>query len=542
MLEIVSKGFQTAREKLTGKAELTAENIEDAVRDVRISLLEADVEIGVVTAFIERVKQKAIGRVVTTQADAGKKKLKADPSDHFIAICQEELEALLGAEPGSKEAQPILYRRPVTTIMMVGLQGTGKTTTTGKLASYLLREKRKPLLVAADIYRPAAVDQLKVLGEQLGVPVFHEPGVAPADMCYHAVRHARDRGRDVVIFDTAGRLAIDDALMQELEQVKEKTKPDNVFLVVDAMSGQDAVRTAAEFNRRLPLNGFIMTKLDGDARGGAALSIREVTKKPIKFLGMGETLDKLEVFRPEGLASRILGMGDIVGLMKDFEQVVDEKQAERDTKKLLAGKFTLTDFLEQIKAIQKMGSLRDIMSKFPMFGGAGMPEGANVDDKQLVRIEAMIRSMTIKERETPASIDPSRANRIAKGSGVKAQEVTDLIGRFNMMQGMMQQLSAAPGLLGQLPGFKQLSQMRNLRNMNMDDVFGKMPGMPKGGMGAMGGLPAGIPPELASQLPPGFTLPGMGGGFRQPARPQVTTKDKKDKRKAQKAARKKSRR
>jgi signal recognition particle subunit SRP54 len=545
MLEIVSKGFTAAKNKLAGKTELTAENIEDAVRDVRVALLEADVEINVVKTFIERVKERAIGRVVSTEVDGGKKKLKASPEDHFIAICQEELETLLGATPGTKEAQPIVFRRPVTTIMMVGLQGTGKTTTTGKLASYLLRDKRKPLLVAADIYRPAAVDQLKVLGEQLGVPVFHEPGVKVEDMCAHAVRKARDSGRDVVIFDTAGRLAIDDDLMNELERVKEKTKPDNIFLVVDAMSGQDAVRTAAEFNRRLPLNGFIMTKLDGDARGGAALSIREVTKKPIKFLGMGETLDKLEVFRPEGLASRILGMGDIVGLMKDFEQVVDEKQAERDTKKLLAGKFTLNDFLTQIKTIQSMGSFKDILDKFPLFGGGGMPEGVNVDDKQLVRIEAMIKSMTTKEREEPQKIDKSRATRIAKGSGVKPEDVTDLIGRFNMMQTMMQQIGQSPGLLGQLPGFKQLAQMRNLRNMNMDDVFGQMKGMPKmpgmGGMGGMG-MPAGLQ-EAMAQLPRGFTPPGFQAPRPAGAKPnQQSAKDKKDKRKAQKAARKKSRR
>ena len=545
MLEIVSKGFSAAKAKLTGKTELTAENIEDAVRDVRVSLLEADVEINVVKTFVDRVKDKAIGKVVATEVD-GKKKLKASPEEHFIAICQEELEALLGAQD-AKEAQPITFRRPVTTIMMVGLQGTGKTTTTGKLASYLLKDKRKPLLVAADIYRPAAVDQLKVLGEQLGVPVFHEPGVKPEDMCAHALRKARDSGRDVVIFDTAGRLAIDDELMHELEQIKEKSKPDNIFLVVDAMSGQDAVRTAAEFNRRLPLSGFIMTKLDGDARGGAALSIREVTKKPIKFLGMGETLDKLEVFRPEGLASRILGMGDIVGLMKDFEQVVDEKQAERDTKKLLAGKFTLTDFLEQIKVIQKMGSFKDILDKFPLFGGGGMPEGVNVDDKQLVRIEAMIKSMTQKERDDPAKIDKSRAARIAKGSGVKDQEVTDLIGRFNMMQTMMQQIGQAPGLLGQLPGFKQLAQMRNIRNMSMDDVFGGMKGRPKmpGGMGGMGGM-AGMPPELASAMqamPRGFTPPGFAAPRGSGARPnQPSQKDKKAKRKAQKQARKKGRR
>jgi signal recognition particle subunit SRP54 len=260
---------------------------------------------------------------------------------------------------------------------------------------------------------------------------------------------------------------------------------------------------------------------------------------------MGETLDKLEVFRPEGLASRILGMGDIVGLMKDFEQVVDEKQAERDTKKLLAGKFTLNDFLTQIKTIQSMGSFKDILDKFPLFGGGGMPEGVNVDDKQLVRIEAMIKSMTTKEREEPQKIDKSRATRIAKGSGVKPEDVTDLIGRFNMMQTMMQQIGQSPGLLGQLPGFKQLAQMRNLRNMNMDDVFGQMKGMPKmpgmGGMGGMG-MPAGLQ-EAMAQLPRGFTPPGFQAPRPAGAKPnQQSAKDKKDKRKAQKAARKKSRR
>ena len=536
MLEIVSKGFAAAKLKLAGKTTLTEENIDEAVRDVRISLLEADVELGVAKAFVERVKQRAIGTVVSTEVEKAGKKMRAAPEDHFVAICQEELESLLGAKPGTKEEQPLVFRRPVTTIMMVGLQGTGKTTTTGKLANYLLRDKRKPMLVAADIYRPAAVEQLKVLGAQLGVPVFHEEGVAPADMCAHAVRKARDTGRDVVIFDTAGRLAIDDALMVELEDVKAKTRPDNVFLVVDAMSGQDAVRTAAEFNRRLDISGFIMTKLDGDARGGAALSIREVTGKSIKFLGMGETLDKLEVFRPQGLASRILGMGDIVGLMKDFENIVDEKQAERDTKKLLSGRFTLTDFVEQIRNIQKLGSMTEILERFPIFGGGGMPEGVKIDDKQLTRIEAIINSMTPRERALPNEINDSRRKRIARGSGTKPDDVKDLLERFNQMQGMMQQLGNAPGLLAQLPGFKQIAQMQKLRGMNMQDLLGKMPGMPGMGAGGMPGMPPGMPAFPKGFTPPGFTAP----------RPLVVSsgqkKKQKDKRKQQKQARKKARR
>lgn len=510
MLEIVSKGFKSAKNALTGKAELTEENIDEAVRQVRVSLLEADVELGVVRTFIDRVKQRALGEVVqlaTKQKDG--KKVASTPADHFVLICHNELEKLMG--PG--EEAPIKFRRPFTTIMMVGLQGTGKTTTTGKLAQYLLADKRKPLLVAADVYRPAAVEQLKILGERLGVPVFAKEGLAPPQLCADALAEAKKKKRDVVIFDTAGRLAIDDALMSELDQIKAKTKPDNIFLVCDAMAGQDTVKTAAEFNRRLDISGFIMTKMDGDARGGAALSIKEITGKPIKFLGQGEGLDKLERFRPEGLASRILGMGDIVGLMQDFEQVVDERQAERDTKKLLRGEFTLEDFLQQLKMLKKVGSIKDIYEKFPIFGDS-LPEGASLDDKTFVVMESLIQSMTPAERTKPSIIDDARAKRIARGSGRKPEDVKDLVQRFSMMHGMMQGLMQQPGLLGSLPGFKQLGALRKLKGMGMGDVLGDMQslqklagGMPGGMPGLGGGMPRGLP-----GMPPGG-MPGFGGGM-----------------------------
>ncbi len=571
MLEIVSKGFKSAKAALTGKTQLTEENINAAVREIRVSLLEADVELGVVRTFIGRVKERALGEVVHTEVKKSGKKVAATPGEHFILICQHELEKLMGPQ----EATPIVYRRPYTIIMMVGLQGTGKTTTTGKLARYLLSEKRKPLLVAADVYRPAAVDQLKVLGKQLGVPVYAQEGLAPPQLCQDALREAKRRKCDVVIFDTAGRLAIDDAMMQELEEIKKRTHPDNVFLVCDAMAGQDTVRTASEFNRRLDITGFIMTKLDGDARGGAALSIKEITGKPIKFLGVGEGMDKLEPFRAEGLASRILGMGDIVGLMRDFEDVVDEKQAERDAKKLLRGDFTLDDFLTQIKMLQKVGSLSDIYEKFPVFGDA-MPEGAQIDDSAFKVMESMIQSMTPAERNDPKVIDKSRAERIARGSGRKPEQVQDLINRFSMMHGMMASFASQPGLLGNLPGFKQLGQMRKLKGKgmgDMQDLFsgkgmpqmpgmpGGMPGMPGGmpGMpGGMPGMPGGMPGMPAGGAPGGLNVPGIGdltpeqiaamqaqyGGQKQGSRPQMTSKQKakaKSKRKQARKARKKRR-
>ncbi len=547
MLEIVSKGFKNAKAALTGKAELTEENINEAVREIRVSLLEADVELGVVRSFLARVKKRAIGEVVRTEAQSGAKKLKTTPGEHFVLICQTELEKLMGPV----EEAPIVYRRPYTIIMLVGLQGTGKTTTAGKLAKYLVANKRKPMLVAADVYRPAAVDQLKVLGEKIDVPVYAQEGLAPEQLCQDALREAKKRKKDVVIFDTAGRLAIDEALMGELDQIKERTKPDNIFLVCDSMAGQDTVKTASEFNRRLDITGFIMTKLDGDARGGAALSIKEITGKPIKFLGMGEGLEKLEPFRPEGLASRILGMGDIVGLMKDFEGVVDEKEAERDTKKLLRGDFTLVDFLKQMKSLEKVGSLSEIYEKFPIFGDQ-MPEGAKIDNSAFKVMESMINSMTPKERNDPKIIDKSRVSRIAKGSGRKPEEVDDLLQRFGMMQGMMANLMSSPGMLGNIPGIKQFNQLRKMKGMGgLDKLLGgdamkalqggqmpQIPGMP--------GMPAGMPEGMPA-LPPGITPQQYSqamGGIPKP-RPQKSAQQKakdKAKRKKQKQARKKGRR
>src|SRR5262245_46688590 len=470
MFETISKGFRSAKARLTGVAELTPDNIEDALRDVRMSLLEADVEFKVTRRFLERVKEKAIGQMVELRAKAGDRYLTATPEHHFIKICQDELTELMGPAEAAEDLIKYAKKGP-TAIMMVGLQGSGKTTTVGKLARYLEKKKKRPLLVAADIYRPAAIDQLQKLGERLGIPVFTIPGGKPPEICEAAVKDAYVKNRDVVIFDTAGRLAIDEPLMQELEEIKHRTSVQDTFLVVDAIIGQDAVNTARVFNDRIAIDGVILTKLDGDARGGAALSIKEVTGKPIKFLGMGESLEKLDEFRPEGLAGRILGMGDIVGIMKDFEEVVDAEKAEEDALRMLKGKFDMQDFLEQIQTIQKMGSLKDLFEKMPFFGGA-LPEGVNLDDKELVKIQAMISSMTTEERKHPerfvvtswqdiveggkvkkrkaADYELSRVRRVAKGSGRKEHEVKELLHKFATMRGMMMQMGQTSGLLGKI--------------------------------------------------------------------------------------------
>ena len=504
MLDAVTKGFRAAKNKLTGKAELTEANIDDALRDIRVALLEADVEFNVAKRFLGRVKEKALGEVVTIKAEDKKgKKFIAAPGDHFIKICHDELENLMGPvdttlvlpKPGSAGERP-------AGIMMVGLQGSGKTTTTAKLAAFLVKQGRKPMLVAADIYRPAAVEQLQQLGKKLDLPVFFEADTRPPELCKKALALAGQKNRDVILYDTAGRLAIDEEMMQELEQIKTLCAPENILLVADAMIGQDAVKTAAEFDRRLGISGFILTKLDGDARGGAALSIKEVTGKPIKFLGMGEGLDKLEEFRPEGIASRILGFGDIVGLMKDFEGVVDEEKAEADAEKILSGNFDLTDFLEQIKLVKKMGSVGELLEKFPLFGE--LPEGVQFDDKELVRVEAIIASMTKTERKHPEEIfkprndglptaGDERVARIAKGSGQPKNNVLGLLARFFGMQKIMKQIGGGPGgagmgLLSRLPGFRQLAQLKALKGVDPSELAG-MFGMPDGmpGMPAAGG-------------------------------------------------------
>ena len=545
MLETVSKGFKAAKNKLQGRKEITPEVVDEALRDIRVSLLEADVSFEVVKRFIARVREKAVGEVVDTKVKTEKGVLRVTPQDHFVKICHDELEGLMG--PVDTSLRFADRGRP-TGVMMVGLQGSGKTTTAGKIANRLLKEGKRPLLVAADVYRPAAVDQLKVLGERLGVPVFHEPGVAPPEMCRHAFDAAQREKANVVVYDTAGRLAIDDELMTELEEIKKAVAPENILLVADAMIGQDAVKTAAEFDRRLAIDGFILTKLDGDARGGAALSIKEVTGKPIKFLGMGEALDRLEEFRPDGLASRILGFGDIVGLVQDFEQHVDQEQAEEDAQKILSGDFTLEDFVNQIRLVRKMGPLGELMEKFPLFGE--LPENFQFDDTALTKIVAMVDSMTHVERQRPDVITDSRLKRIAKGSGRNEKEVKDLLKQYNSMRGVMKQIGSAPGLLSRLPGVKQLMQLRKLQGKGMDDVLGEDARAVERAM--QGGL---VPDAAMAQqmgLPKGYTPPMAAGAMARArlmgyAPEPISLESRKDrdqrnkKRKAERQARKKNR-
>jgi signal recognition particle subunit SRP54 len=517
MLETIAKGFQSVKNRLQGKAELTDDHLKDVLSDVRRSLLEADVEFHVTKTFLSRVREKALGEIVQVKMRKDGAVFRASPYEHFVKICQDELVALMGPfDAGLKFAA-----HGPTVILMAGLQGSGKTTTAGKLARYVEKMGKKPMLVAADIYRPAAVDQLKVIGAKLGFPVFHEAGKNPRDICGNALVFARSEKRDVVILDTAGRLAIDEAMMQEVKDIADRTRAHNILFVCDAMIGQDAVATARTFNEKLAFDGVILTKLDGDARGGAALSIREVTGKPIKFLGMGESLDKLEEFRPEGLASRILGFGDIVGLMKDFEEVVDEKKAEEDAKKMLRGHFDLTDFLEQVKILKQMGSIKDIFEKMPFFGGQ-LPEGVNIDDKELVKVEAMIKSMTVEERRNPDIIDTKRVRRITRGSGRTEVELRGLLKRFEEMKRVMKQIGEAEGLVEKIPGLGKLARLKRLRQMQMAQAAGEGGG--NGEMEAGGGNGAGV---LAA-----------------PKRTWQTREDlkaRKNKRKEQKKSRKKSR-
>ena len=489
MLDSLTEGFRNVRLRMAGQAKITEEDISQAVRDVRVSLLEADVDYGVVNGFIERVKERSLGEVVQLKTKTKKKDLlQVTPGDHFVRICHEELVGLMG--PVDTELE--YANKGPTGVMMVGLQGSGKTTTSGKLARLLKAKGKKPMLVAADTYRPAAIQQLMVLGKKLNVPVFSLRGMKPPDLCAMAMQQAASVGRDVVIFDTAGRLAIDDELMAELGEIRKRTNPRNVLFVCDAMIGQDAVRTAKSFHERLALSGFVLTKLDGDARGGAALSIKEVTGVPVKYVGMGEGLDRLEEFRPEGLASRILGMGDVVGLMKDFEDVVDAEKAEKDAEKLLSGDFNFDDFLDQMRTIQKMGPLQEVFEKMPFFGDM-MPKGVQIDDRELVRIEAMINSMTKAERRNPDIINDSRAMRIAKGSGHSKKDIKSLLERFGMARVMMKEMGKATGMMGKVPGLRQAAGLRrlkrqgismdpsmlsNLQNMAASGELPNIPGMP----------------------------------------------------------------
>jgi signal recognition particle subunit SRP54 len=490
MFDALAKGFKNARNRLAGLTELSEQNVETALREVRLSLLEADVELGVVKSFLARVKDKALGEVVRTRGKGRDgQTVKVAASDVFIKICHDELVAFMSSSTG-----PALVFAPKgapTGVMMVGLQGSGKTTTCAKLALWLQKESHKPLLVAADMQRPAAVEQLQILGETIGIPVFNVAGATPLEICRQGLAHARAAKHDVVVYDTAGRLAIDAALMGELADIKSAIEPENVLLVVDAMIGQDAVKTSKSFHDLLGLTGVVLTKLDGDARGGAALSVKEVTGAPVRFVGLGETLDKFEEFRAEGMASRVLGMGDVVGLMKDFEQVVDEKDAAEKAMKMLEGQFSLDDFLEQVRMIQKMGSIKDLIAKMPGMGDM-LPPGADIDDKELVRIEAIIQSLTKFERKDPYALirEPTRVKRISKGSGQPAPQVEELVQKFLFMKQMMEGLGQNMGMMGRVPGMKNVAMARQLKKQ-MAQGGGGFPGMGLPGM-------------------PGFGLPGMG--------------------------------
>ena len=453
MLEILTRGFRDVRQYLQGQRTLTEENLGEALQMIRVSLLEADVEFQVTRSFLERVKEEALGQLVQVRVKHKDKKLRVSPGDHFINLCHEELVRLMGPADSSLN----LRSKPVSAVMMVGLQGSGKTTTAAKLARHLIKNGKKPMLVAADIYRPAAVDQLVKLGSDLDIPVFSDGGANPPEICEKAVKEAVATGRDVTIFDTAGRLTVDEPLMEELHRIEELTSPDNVLLVCDAMIGQESVKIARAFNERIQLTGFILTKMDGDARGGAAISIKEATGVPIKFVGMGEALDRLEEFRPEGVASRILGFGDVVGLVKDFEEVVDEKKAEEDAMRMLHGDFGLGDFLNQIRAIKKMGPLQDLVEKLPFFSG-GLPDSAKVDDYELVRIESIINSMTPAERKRPDVLNESRIRRVAHGAGRKESEVRDLLTKFKDMRDLMVAVGGGK-IRGRWKGLKGIKKM-----------------------------------------------------------------------------------
>jgi signal recognition particle subunit SRP54 len=542
MFDALSKGFRAAKNRLSGVTELTEENIDQALRDVRISLLEADVELGVVKGFLANVKAKAIGEKVQSSATVKGKKVEIGPAELFIKTCQDELVALMEAEGDTVTYAP---KPALTGVMMVGLQGAGKTTTAAKLARWFQKEGHRPLLVAADMQRPGAVEQLRVLGEKLELPVYSQEEGKPVEICFRAQAEARKLKCDVIIYDTAGRLAIDEQLMQELVDIKARVRPQNVMLVIDAMIGQDSVKTAAAFHERLSLTGVTLTKLDGDARGGAALSVKQVTGAPIRFAGMGEALDRLELFRADGMASRILGFGDIVGLMKDFEEVVDEEKAERDAKRMLKGQFTFDDFLEQLGMLQQMGPLQDMLEKLPFFSES-MPEGFQVDDRELHKIKAIVSSMTKAERKGPKLFieQPARIKRVSKGSGRSDKEVAELLQRFSFMQGLMGQIGQQAGMLQRLPGMKQLAMANRLRDAVKTGGLEFNPMMANladslleaavagGGQGGMPGLP-GMPGMLGGRPPK-----GMPGDRKIKLDPQK----RKAMRKAQKQARKKSRR
>ncbi len=448
--EGLTEKLSAAFKKLRGKGRLSEADVKESMREIRLALLEADVSYKVVKDFIKRVTERAVGADVLESLT---------PAQMIVKIVNEELTALMGSD----NQKIRMASQPPTVVMMVGLQGAGKTTNTGKLAGLFKKQGKSPLLCACDIYRPAAIKQLQVVGSQVGVPVFEMGQTNPVDVAKAAIAHAVRHGNDMVFLDTAGRLHVDEALMDELKNIKAAVKPNEILLVVDAMTGQDAVNAAQTFNDYLDIDGVILSKLDGDARGGAALSVKAVTGKPIKFIGVGEKLDQIEPFHPGRMASRILGMGDMLTLIEKAEAAFDQKKAEELEKKLRTNKFTLADFYDQLVQLKGMGSLEDIAGMMPGMN-MGALKGAAVDEKALSRTEAIIQSMTPYERENPAVLNHSRKRRIAAGSGVKVEDINRLLKQFDMMNQMIKQFSG--------PGAS-----RKMKRMSKLGGFPGMPGM-----------------------------------------------------------------
>lgn len=431
--------FQSLTEKLSGafgkfknKGKLTEKDVREGMREVKLALLEADVSFKVVKEFVNRVTERAVGSDVLESLV---------PAQQIIKIVNEELVALMGTSQAKLE----ISSKPPTVIMMVGLQGAGKTTHTAKLASMYKKQGKRPLLVACDIYRPAAIKQLQVVGEQVGVPVFEMGQIDPVEISVNALKYAEKHGHDMVFIDTAGRLHVDEELMEELHRIRDAVNPTEILFVVDAMTGQDAVKAAESFNSLLDITGVILTKLDGDTRGGAALSVKYITGKPIKFVGTGEKLDMIEPFHPDRMASRILGMGDMLTLIEKAQQTFDEKKAEELERKAREASFTLTDYLDQMRQMKKMGSMEQLIGMIPGMKQDAL-KNAKIDESALGRVEAIILSMTEKEREHPDIINASRKKRISAGSGTSVEEVNRLLRQFEQINKMMKQLTG--GMMG----------------------------------------------------------------------------------------------
>ena len=427
MFESLGERLQNAIHKIKGYGKITEDNISDMMREIRLALLEADVNYKVVKEFTNTVKEKALGEEVASSIN---------PGELFVKIVKDELTELLGGE-----SAPLNTSGNPATLMLVGLQGSGKTTSIGKLANFLRKKhNKKPLLVACDVYRPAAIEQLKQLGKQLNIEVYDEGKNDPVQIALNGIKYAKENGYDYVLIDTAGRLHIDEELMNELDNIKNEVNPNEILLVIDSMMGQDAINVITGFNDKLPLSGVVLTKLDGDTRGGVALSVRHLTNVPIKFMGTSEKLDGLELFDPERMAGRILGMGDIISLVEKATEAIDEKEAEKTAKRMQQGKFDLEDFLSTMKQVKKLGPLEKLIKMIPGAQKMGLAN-IEIDPKQLAHIEAIVLSMTPKERRNPEIIKASRKTRIAAGSGRSVQEVNRLLQQFEQMKKMMKHIS-----------------------------------------------------------------------------------------------------